>query len=50
MVPIKIDIPPAPQGKLSGDTILPVTEVDLYLWKRDHAKAQDRKDKSTTKT
>jgi hypothetical protein len=52
MAPVKIDIPPAPQGKLSGDTILPVTEVDLYLWKRDHAKAQDCKDnydKNTTK-
>ena len=24
---------------------LPVTEVDLYLWKREHTKAQDRQDK-----
>jgi hypothetical protein len=45
MTPVKIDIPPAPQGKSSGSTILLVTEVKLYLWKRGHAKAQDRKDK-----
>ncbi len=30
---------------MSGTTSLPVTEVDLYLWKREHNKAQDRKDK-----
>ena len=24
---------------------LPVMEVDLYLWKREHTKAQDRQDK-----
>ncbi len=45
MAPVKIDIPPAPQGRLSGSTILLVMQVELYLWKRDHAKAQDQKDK-----
>ena len=49
--PVNINIHPTPKGKKTPPThlaacgtILPVTEVDLYLWKRDHATAQDRKD------
>jgi hypothetical protein len=50
MLPIIIKIPPTLQGSKdpanpTGNTILPVTEVDLYLWKWEHAKAQDCKDK-----
>jgi hypothetical protein len=50
MSPVIIAIPPVPVGKsdpkdTSGTTLLPVAEVDLYLWKCEHNKAQDRKDK-----
>jgi hypothetical protein len=50
MLPILIKIPPTPQGKKdpansNNNTILPVTDIDLYLWKWEHAKAQDHKDK-----
>jgi hypothetical protein len=50
MSPIIITVPPIPQGtkdptNTMGKTILPVTEVGLYLWKREYAKAQGCKDK-----
>jgi hypothetical protein len=50
MSPIIIKIPLTLQGtkdpaNLTSKTILPVTEIYLYLWKREHAKAQDCKDK-----
>ncbi len=50
MTTIHIAIPPVPVGKIdpndaSGTTHLPVTNVDLYLWKREHNKAEDSKDK-----
>ncbi len=41
---ITIPSPPQPTRDAAG-TITPVLEVDFYLWKRDHTKAQDRKDK-----
>ncbi len=49
MTTINIAIPPIPVGELdpndiTGRTRLPVTDVALYLWKREHAKAQDRKE------
>jgi hypothetical protein len=44
MAPVKINIPPATQCRLSGGIILLVMEVELYLWKRDHEEAQDQKD------
>jgi hypothetical protein len=37
LAPVTIIIPPAPMGNVS--------EVNLYLWKREHNKVQDRKDK-----
>ncbi len=50
MTPVTIPIPPIPTGPPnpsdpSGIRCLPITEVDLYLWKREHNKAQDQKDK-----
>jgi hypothetical protein len=50
MTPVLISIPPVPMrlpdsSDASGVKRLPITEVDLYLWKREHNKAQDRKDK-----
>jgi hypothetical protein len=50
MTTIYIAIPPVPVGKIdpndaSGTTRLPITNVDLYLWKCKHNKAQDCKDK-----
>jgi hypothetical protein len=50
MSPIIITVRSTPQGTKdsadpTGKTILPVTEVNLCLWKREHAKAQDCKDK-----
>ena len=45
---VTISVPPAPTGKpdpVDPSLILPITKVDLYLWKRKHSKAQDRKDK-----
>jgi hypothetical protein len=50
MTAVNIAIPPIPLGELdpsdtTGRTRLRVNKVDLYLWKREHAKAQDRKDK-----
>jgi hypothetical protein len=50
MSAIIIMVPPTPQGTKDpanpmGKTILPITEVKLYLWNGGHAKAQDCKDK-----
>ncbi len=48
LTPVNIAIPCPPVGAINpyDDTKrLPVTEVDLYLWKRKHTKAQDRRDK-----
>jgi hypothetical protein len=48
LTPVTIIVPPTPISKPDpGDPskILPVSKVDLYLWKREHNKAQDRKDK-----
>jgi hypothetical protein len=48
LTPVDIPIPRQPVGAINpnDDTKrLPVTEVDLYLWKREHTKAQDRRDK-----
>ena len=45
---VNIAIPHQPKGAVDPSDAtkwLPVTEVDLYLWKREHTKAQDRKDK-----
>ncbi|KAL3826669.1 hypothetical protein ACHAXA_001192 [Cyclostephanos tholiformis] len=45
---VTISVPPAPTGKpdpVDPSLILPITKVDLYLWKREHSKAQDQKDK-----
>ena len=50
LTPVDIPIPRQPVGAINpnDDTKrLPVTEVDLYLWKREHTKAQDRRDKTT---
>jgi hypothetical protein len=49
MSPIIIKIPPTPQGNKdpanpTANTILLITEIDLYLWKQEHAKAHDCKD------
>jgi hypothetical protein len=46
MSPIIITVPPTPQGTKDpanpmGKTILPITDDNLYLWKIEHAKAQD---------
>jgi hypothetical protein len=41
---ITIPPPPTPITDATGNTT-PVSEVDFYLWKWDHSKAQDRKDK-----
>jgi hypothetical protein len=46
--PVTITVPPTPSGKPDpndASKILPITEVDLYLWKHEHNKAQDCKDK-----
>ena len=45
MTPATITIPPPPQPTVddSGREI-PVSDVAFYLWKREHSKAQDRKD------
>ena len=48
LTPVNIAIPPKPKGAVDPSDAtkrLPITEVDLYLWKREHTKAQDRKDK-----
>jgi hypothetical protein len=48
LTPVDIPIPHQPVGAINpnDDTKrLPVTEVDLYLWKHKHTKAQDRWDK-----
>jgi hypothetical protein len=48
LTPVTITVPPTPTGKPDpndASEILPVTEVDLYLWKHEHNKAQDCKDK-----
>jgi hypothetical protein len=48
VAPVNIIVPPAPRDKPdpgNPSKVLPVLEVDLYLWKREHNKAQDRKDK-----
>ena len=48
LTPVNIDIPRQPVGAVDPNDAtkrLPVTEVDLYLWKREHTKAQDRRDK-----
>jgi hypothetical protein len=48
LTPVTITVPPIPTPKPDPDDaskILPVTEVDLYLWKHEHNKAQDCKDK-----
>ena len=46
--PVNIAIPPQPVGEVDPSDAtkrLPVTDVALYLWKREHTKAQDRRDK-----
>jgi len=48
LTPVNIAIPRQPMGAIDPSDAtkrLPVTEVDLYLWKREHTKAQDRQDK-----
>ncbi len=50
MSPIIIVAPLTPQGTKDpanpmGKTILPITDLDFYLWRREHANAQDCKDK-----
>ena len=48
LTPVNIAIPRQPMGAIDPSDAtkrLPVTEVDLYLWKRKHTKAQDRQDK-----
>ena len=48
LTPVNIAIPRQPMGAIDlsdATKRLPVTEVDLYLWKREHTKAQDRQDK-----
>ncbi len=50
MTTVNIPIPATPLGELdpsdtTGSMRLKVSDVDLCLWKREHAKAQDRKDK-----
>ena len=48
LTPVNIAIPRQPMGAINPSDAtkrLPVTEVDLYLWKREHTKAQDRQDK-----
>ena len=48
LTPVNIAIPHQPVGEIdpNDDTKrLPVTEVALYLWKREHTKAQDQLDK-----
>jgi hypothetical protein len=45
---VTITVPPTPAGKPDSNDalkILPITESDLYLWKREHNKGQDCKDK-----
>ena len=48
LTPVNIAIPRQSVGAIDPNDYtkcLPVTEVDLYLWKREHIKAQDRRDK-----
>ena len=48
LTPVNITVPPQPTGEIDPNDAtkrLPVTEVDLYLWKRAHSKSQDRRDK-----
>jgi hypothetical protein len=41
---ITIPKPPTPMTDATG-AIIPVSDADFYLWKQDHLKAQDKKDK-----
>jgi hypothetical protein len=46
MAPITITIPPPPQGAPDPNDAtrrLPISEVDLYLWKQEHSKASKKK-------
>jgi hypothetical protein len=46
MTPIKIAIPPPPQGlpdPADSSKTLPIPEVALYLWKQEHSKATKKK-------
>jgi hypothetical protein len=50
LLPVTIAIPPIPIGaqdlaNKTRSTLLPVISVPLYLWKLEHAKAQDQMDK-----
>ncbi len=46
LTPVNIAIPRQPMGAIDpNDATKSVTKVDLYLWKREHTKAQDRQDK-----
>jgi hypothetical protein len=47
MAPMKIVIPPPPQGKTDPSDalkIIPVADIDFYLWKQEHSKASKKKD------
>jgi hypothetical protein len=46
MTLLDIDIPPTPKPTVNAaGNQVPVTDVDFYLWKCEHTKAQDRQDK-----
>jgi hypothetical protein len=50
MTPVNITIPLVPTGKAdpndpTGKTLLPVSDIDIYLWKEQHKKASAKLDK-----
>jgi hypothetical protein len=50
MTPVVINIPPVPKGlkdpnDSTGQTILPVDDITIYLWKEKHKKASAKLDK-----
>ncbi len=50
MTPVVINIPPVPKGMKdpndsTGQTILPVDDITIYLWKENHKKASAKLDK-----
>ena len=51
MTPMIIDIPKVPRDKQDPDdpnTIIKVTDIDIYLWKEQHKKASAKLDKYST--